>query len=160
MTEAPADQLRTMNAAVDVEFWQAQAKDLTRLADWEKLQEINTRHDREIKIQSRKYDQKFDQRLAMACNHIAHLWGERFDKLSSRKDPNSRHLTKHIQVAAKRDVKADHHRRLDAIRECHAHELRDLVEIARARDAGPEGPQRFLSDGRAQSDRQIPQRKR
>ena len=130
MTEAPADQLRTMNAAVDVEFWQAQAKDLTRLADWEKLQEINTRNDREIKIPSRKYDQKFDQRFSMACDHIVHLRGARFDELKRRKDPKSQQLTKHIQGAAKRDVKTDHHRRLDAIRDVIWHlETYDVTTI-------------------------------
>lgn len=160
MSEAPADQLRQMDAAVDVEYWQTQAKGLTRLADWEKLQEINTRHLREIKIQLRKYHLNYETRLKMACEHIARRRGQRFDKLKRRKDPTSQRLTKHIQEAAKRDVENDHHRRLDVTRERHASELRDLVETARAREGGPDGPQKFLTDGRDMPDRQMLQRKR
>lgn len=160
MSEAPADQLRKMDAAVNVEYWQTQAKSLTRLADWEKLQEINTRHLREIKIQLRKYHLNYDTRLRMACDHIARARGEKFDKLKRRKAPKSQQLTKHIQKIAKRDVETDHNRRLDVIRERHAGELRDLVETARAREGGPDGPQKFLTDGRDAPDRQMPQRRR
>jgi len=158
--ETPADQLRKMSAAVDVEYWQAEAKNLTRMADWEKLQDINARHGRKVKVQSRKYHQGYEKRLRMACKHIAHQRGEQFSKLQRRKDPRSQQLTKLIQKAAKRDVETDHQRRLDAIHDRHAHELRDLVEAARARDGGPDAPQRFLTDQRTAPDRQMPQRKR
>jgi hypothetical protein len=158
--ETPADQLRNMGAAVDVEYWQTEAKNITRLADWEKLQDINTRLDREIKTQGRKYHQNFEKRLVMACEHIAGLRGARFDKLQRGKDPRSQQLTKLIQKAAKRDVETDHHRRLSAIHERHATELRDLVETARARESGPDGPQKFLTDGRDEPDRKMPPRKR
>lgn len=160
MRETPADQLQRMDAAVDVEYWQTEAKGLTRLADWEKLQEINTRHLREIKIQLRKYHLNYETRLKMACEHIARLRGEKFDKLKRHKDLKSQRLTKHIQEVAQRDVKNDHDRRLDVIRERHAGELRDLVETARARESGPDGPQKFLTDGRDARDRQMPQRRR
>lgn len=160
MTEVPADQLRKMDAAVDVEYWQTEAKNLTRLADWEKLQEINTRHLREIKVQLRKYHLNFETRLKMACEHSARQRGEKFDKLKRRKDSKSQRLTKRIQEVAKRDVETDHQRRLDVIRERQAGELRDLVETARAREGGPDGPQKFLTDGRDAPDRQLPQRKR
>ena len=153
--ETPADQLRKMNVQVEVEYWQTEAKNLTRLADWEKLQDINARHGREIKTQRRKYHQGYETRLKMACEHIADLRGEQFSKLQRRKDPRSQQLTKLIQKAGKRDVETDHQRRLDAIHERHATELRDLVETARVRDAGPDGQQKLLTDGRDNPDRPV-----
>lgn len=150
----PEDQLRNLGAEVDVEYWQKEALNLTRVVDWEKLRSINTQYDREIKIQNRKYQRDYDQRFKMACEHIASLRGERFDKLQRRKDPRAQQLTKLICKAAERDVETDHHRRLSAIRERHSKDLRDLVETAQERDAGPQAP-KLLTDGRNNSDRPV-----
>ena len=152
--EMPQDQLRHLSAEVDVEYWQKEALNLTRVADWEKLRSINTQYDRDIKTQNRKYHHNHDQRFKMACEHIASLRGEKFDKLQRRKDPRSQRLTKMICKAAEHDVETDHHRRLSTIRERHAKELRDLVENARDRDAGPQAP-KLLTDGRNNSDRPV-----
>lgn len=156
----PEDQLRHLGAEVDVEYWQKEALNLTRIADWEKLRSINTQYDREIKTQNRKYQRDYERRIKMACEHIASLRDEKFDKLQRRKDPRSQQLTKMIGKAGERDVETDHHRRLSAIRERHAMELRDLVETARDRDAGPEGAQKLLTDGRDNPDRPSFSRKR
>ncbi len=158
MSFEPTDDLqktfRTMQAEVDVEYWQKEARSLTRLADWEKLQEINNRFTREIKTQARKYHRDHARRVDMACKHIAHLRGEDFDKLKRRTDPRSKQLTKAILKAAGVDVETDHHRRTVVLREHQAKELRELIETARARDAGPGAP-KLLTDGRKGPDRWV-----
>lgn len=154
-TEKQGDLLQNLGPEVDVQYWQKKADDITRLADWEKLQDINTRFEREIKTQNRKYDRDFEQRYDMACRHIAGLRGEKFDKLQRRKTERAQHLTKFIQNSAMRDVEADHQRRLGVLRERYATELRDLVETARAREAGPNDPQKLLTDGRDNPDRPV-----
>ncbi|MCF6272997.1 MAG: hypothetical protein L3J37_07375, partial [Rhodobacteraceae bacterium] len=140
-------------AEVGVEYWQMKTHPLTRVADLEKLKHINDQATREINIQTRKYHRDYERRFEMACKHIARKRGERFDKLKRRADPRSQQLTKLICKAAHDDVENDHRRRLSAIRVRQAKELRDLVEVARDREAGPQAP-KLLTDRRKGPERQ------
>lgn len=148
------EQMRALTAEADVEYWQLKTHNLTRVADLEKLKHINDQAAREINIQTRKYQRDYERRFEMACEHIARKRGERFDKLKRRKDPRSQQLTKRICKAAGHDVENDHRRRLSVIRVRQAKDLRDLVEVARDRDAGPQVI-KLLTDGRNGSDQPV-----
>ena len=61
-----------------------EAASLTRQADWEKADKIESDHAKERKLAEKKYHRDHDKRLTMAAKHLAKRYGKDWDHLKHR----------------------------------------------------------------------------